>query len=91
MLPDLGCCSYSIARHDDARSKHQRFFRGADHTLIRQSAQRSPIDGIRRSVVEPEKDPSVRVLEFDPFDSPLDRYALALIVELRVAVMRVPG
>ena len=31
----------------------------------------------------------VRVLEFDPFDSPLDRDPLALIIEM--AVMRVRG
>src|SRR5215203_1183895 len=91
MLAYLGPAPYWIARDHDARSKHQRFFRGADDALIRQSAQRSPIDGIRRAVVQSENDPGVRVLEFDPFDSPLDRDGLALIVEIRMAVMRVRG
>ena len=91
MLAYLGRGSYWIAHDHDASSKHQRFFRGADDAVIRQSAQRGPIDGIRRSVVQFEKDPGVRVLEFDPFHSPLDRDALALIVEIRMAVMRVRG
>ena len=57
------------------------FFRGADDAVIRQSAQGGPIDDIGRSVVQSENDLGVRVLEFDPFDSPLDRDAFALIVK----------
>src|SRR5262245_61410510 len=91
MLTYLGRGPYSIASDRNARTRRERFFRGADHACIRQSAQWSPIDGIDRSVIQPEHDPAVWVFEFDLLDSALDRDGFALVVEVRVAVMRVRG
>ena len=89
MLSYLGRGPDSITRHRDARSKRQRFLRGTDGAVPRQAAQRSPVDGIGRSVVQCENELGMRVLEFDAVDSPVDRDGLALIVEIRVAVMGV--
>ena len=50
-----------------------------------------PVDGIRRAVVQSENDHGVRVLPLDALDAPLDRDALALIVEIGMAVMRMRG
>jgi hypothetical protein len=56
MLAYLGRSSYWTPGDCDSGSKHQRFFRGADDAVVRQSAQRSPIDGTGRSLVQFDHD-----------------------------------
>src|SRR5262249_30288522 len=80
-----------ISCDNDARSRHQRGSRGTGFADTRQYLQRGPLGRICRAVVHLENDQDVRVPPLGAFDSPLDRDFLALIVEKRMAVMRVCG
>jgi len=91
MLAYLGRGSDWITCDRDARSKYERRLCGTDDTVARECAEAVPVDGVRRSVIDSDDDPRVRILPLDLFDSSLNRGGRALVVEIRMAVMRVRG
>src|SRR4030095_4985272 len=77
-----------ITGHREARPRYYRPFRGIDDAGPRQPGHIDPIDGKGASVIQSENDQVVWVLECGAFDTPLDSYDLALIVEVAVMRMR---
>jgi len=89
MLAYLRRSSAWVAADCDTGSKHERLFRRSDDAVARESAQAVPVDRVERFVIHSDNDQRVRILPLGLLDSPFDRHGLALIVEIRMAVMRV--